>query len=140
MKNQNYQTDEKMKELRGECESKKRYLKDTVFQLETLKWLFISFVLVIFGASRYIKYTLLVLLVLDLVQSKYLFSIKWSQYLKYTVNGLIIFLFILNLRMFIPRNIVELIFVIILIYIFNEKYMKNYNLVKELESDKYEKE
>lgn len=140
MKNQNYQTDEKMREVRGECESKKRYLKDTTFQLETVKWLFISFILIIFGASRYIKYTLLVLLALDLLQTKYLFSAKWSQYLKYTVNGLIIFLFILNLRMFIPRNIVELIFVIILIYIFNEKYMKNYNLVKELESDKYEKE
>lgn len=140
MKNQNYQTDEKMREVKGECESKKRYLKDTTFQLETVKWLFISFILIIFGASRYIKYTLLVLLALDLLQTKYLFSAKWSQYLKYTVNGLIIFLFILNLRMFIPRNIVELIFVIILIYIFNEKYMKNYNLVKELESDKYEKE
>ena len=140
MKNQNYQTDEKMREVKGECESKKRYLKDTTFQLETVKWLFISFILIIFGASRYIKYTLLVLLALDLLQTKYLFSAKWSQYLKYTVNGLIIFLFILNLRIFIPRNIVELIFVIILIYIFNEKYMKNYNLVKELESDKYEKE
>ncbi len=140
MKNQNYQTDEKMREVKGECESKKRYLKDTTFQLETVKWLFISFILIIFGASRYIKYTLLVLLAFDLLQTKYLFSAKWSQYLKYTVNGLIIFLFILNLRMFIPRNIVELIFVIILIYIFNEKYMKNYNLVKELESDKYEKE
>ena len=120
MKNQNYQTDEKMREVKGECESKKRYLKDTTFQLETVKWLFISFILIIFGASRYIKYTLLVLLALDLLQTKYLFSAKWSQYLKYTVNGLIIFLFILNLRMFIPRNIVELIFVIILIYIFNE--------------------
>ena len=140
MKNQNYQTDEKMREVKGECESKKRYLKDTTFQLETVKWLFISFILIIFGASRYIKYTLLVLLALDLLQTKYLFCLKNSKYVKYLLNAVIIFLFILNLRMFILRNIVELIFVIILIYIFNEKYMKNYNLVKELESDKYEKE
>ena len=140
MKNQNYQTDEKMREVKGECESKKRYLKDTTFQLETVKWLFISFILIIFGAPRYIKYTLLVLLALDLLQTKYLFCLKNSKYVKYLLNAVIIFLFILNLRMFIPRNIVELILVIILIYIFNEKYMKNYNLVKELESDKYEKE
>jgi len=138
MKNQNYQTDEKMKEVRGECESKKRYLKDTVFQLETLKWLFISFILIIFGASRYIKYTLLVLLALDLLQTKYLFSLKWSKYLKYLVNALIIFLFILNLRMFILRNIVELIFVIMLIYIFNEKYRKNHNKFVELDGGKNE--
>lgn len=30
MKNQNYQADEKMREVKGECE-KKRYLKDTTF-------------------------------------------------------------------------------------------------------------
>lgn len=130
-------SDEKMKEVKGECE-KKRYLRDTILQLETVKWLFISFVLVIFGASRYIKYTLLVLLVLDLIQSKYLFSVKWSQYLKYTVNTLIIFLFILNLRMFITRNIIEIIVVIILIYIFNEKYRKNYNQFVELDGGKNE--
>lgn len=123
-----------------EIQEKRRYLIDTGFQIETLKWVFLSFALIIFGGFRDIKYLLLFMLVFDLIQTKYLFSAKWSQYLKYTVNGLIIFLFILNLRMFIPRNIVELIFVIILIYIFNEKYMKNYNLVKELESDKYEKE
>ena len=123
-----------------EIQEKRRYLIDTGFQIETLKWVFLSFALIIFGGFRDIKYLLLFMLVFDLIQTKYLFSAKWSQYLKYTVNGLIIFLFILNLRMFIPRNIVELIFVIILIYIFNEKYMKNYNLVKELEIDKYEKE
>ena len=55
MKNQNYQADEKMREVR-EGSEKRRYLKDTVFQLETLKWLFISFVLIIFGAAKYIKY------------------------------------------------------------------------------------
>jgi hypothetical protein len=140
MKNQNYQTDEKMREVKGECESKKRYLKDTTFQLETVKWLFISFILIIFGASRYIKYTLLVLLALDLLQTKYLFCLKNSKYVKYLLNAVIIFLFILNLRMFILRNIVELIFVIILIYIFNEKYMKNYNRFKDIEGDRYEEE
>lgn len=140
MKNQNYQTDEKMREVKGECESKKRYLKDTTFQLETVKWLFISFILIIFGSSRYIKYTLLVLLALDLLQTKYLFCLKNSKYVKYLLNAVIIFLFILNLRMFILRNIVELIFVIILIYIFNEKYMKNYNRFKDIEGDRYEEE
>lgn len=140
MKNQNYQTDEKMREVKGECKSKKRYLKDTTFQLETVKWLFISFILIIFGASRYIKYTLLVLLALDLLQTKYLFCLKNSKYVKYLLNAVIIFLFILNLRMFILRNIVELIFVIILIYIFNEKYMKNYNRFKDIEGDRYEEE
>ena len=140
IKNQNYQTDEKMREVKGECESKKRYLKDTTFQLETVKWLFISFILIIFGASRYIKYTLLVLLALDLLQTKYLFCLKNSKYVKYLLNAVIIFLFILNLRMFILRNIVELIFVIILIYIFNEKYMKNYNRFKDIEGDRYEEE
>ena len=140
MKNQNYQTDEKMREVKGECESKKRYLKDTTFQLETVKWLFISFILIIFGASRYIKYTLLVLLALDLLQTKYLFCLKNSKYVKYLLNAVIIFLFILNLRMFILRNIVELISVRILIYIFNEKYMKNYNRFKDIEGDRYEEE
>ena len=135
MKNQNYQADEKMREVKGECESKKRYLKDTTFQLETVKWLFISFILIIFGASRYIKYTLLVLLALDLLQTKYLFSLKWFRYLKYLVNTLIIFLFILNLKLFIIRNIVEVIVVIILVYIFNEKLAKIYNQFMELELD-----
>ena len=98
---------------RKEIQQKRRYLKNTGFQLETVKWLFISFVLVIFGAAKYIKYSLLLLLVWDLFQTKYLFSIKWSQYLKYLVNSVVIFLFILNLKMFIIRNIVEAILVII---------------------------
>ena len=138
MKNQNYQADEKIREVKGECESKKRYLKNTGFQLETVKWLFISFVLVIFGAAKYIKYSLLLLLVWDLFQTEYLFSIKWSRYFKYLVNALVIFLFILNLRMFIFRNVVEAIIVIVLIYIFNEKYMKNYNQFKDMECDEDE--
>lgn len=116
-----------------ELQQKRRYLKNTGFQLETVKWLFISFVLVIFGAAKYIKYSLLLLLVWDLFQTKYLFSIKWSRYFKYLVNALVIFLFILNLKMFIFRNVVEAIIVIVLIYIFNEKYMKNYNQFKDME-------
>lgn len=121
-----------------ELQQKRRYLKNTGFQLETVKWLFISFVLVIFGAAKYIKYSLLLLLVWDLFQSEYLFSIKWSRYFKYLVNALVIFLFILNLRMFIFRNVVEAIIVIVLIYIFNEKYMKNYNQFKDMECDEDE--
>lgn len=135
MKNQNYQTDEKMREVKGECESKKRYLKDTVFQLETLKWLFISFFLIIFGAAKYIKYSLLFLLVLDLFQTKYLFELKYFKYFKYVLNAVIIFLFVLNLKLFIIRNIIEVIVVIILIYIFNEKLAKIYNQFIELELD-----
>ena len=123
-----------------EIQEKRRYLIETGFQIETLKWVFLSFALIIFGGFRDIKYLLLFMLVFDLMQTKYLFSAKWSKYLKYLVNALIIFLFILNLRMFILRNIVELIFVIILIYIFNEKYMKNYNRFKDIEGDRYEKE
>lgn len=121
-----------------ELQQKRRYLKNTGFQLETVKWLFISFVLVIFGAAKYIKYSLLLLLVWDLFQTEYLFSIKWSRYFKYLVNALVIFLFILNLRMFIFRNVVEAIIVIVLIYIFNEKYMKNYNQFKDMECDEDE--
>ena len=121
-----------------ELQQKRRYLKNTGFQLETVKWLFISFVLVIFGAAKYIKYSLLLLLVWDLFQTKYLFSIKWSRYFKYLVNVLVIFLFILNLKMFIFRNVVEAIIVIVLIYIFNEKYMKNYNRFKDMECDEDE--
>ena len=121
-----------------ELQQKRRYLKNTGFQLETVKWLFISFVLVIFGAAKYIKYSLLLLLVWDLFQTKYLFSIKWSRYFKYLVNTLVIFLFILNLKMFIFRNVVEAIIVIVLIYIFNEKYMKNYNQFKDMECDEDE--
>lgn len=132
MKNQNYQADEKMREVKGECE-KKRYLKDTVFQLETLKWLFISFFLIIFGAAKYIKYSLLFLLVLDLFQTKYLFELKYFKYFKYVLNAVIIFLFVLNLKLFIIRNIIEVIVVIILIYIFNEKLAKIYNQFIELE-------
>ena len=123
---------------RKEIQQKRRYLKNTEFQLETVKWLFISFVLVIFGAAKYIKYSLLLLLVWDLFQTKYLFSIKWSQYLKYLVNSVVIFLFIINLKMFIIRNIVEAIIVIVMIYIFNEKYMKNYNRFKDMECDEDE--
>ena len=122
-----------------EIQEKRRYLLDTGFQIETLKWVFLSFVLIIFGGFRDIKYLLLSMLVFDLMQTKYLFNVKLSKYLKYLVNALIIFLFILNLRMFILRNVVELIFVIMLIYIFNEKYMKNYNRLKDIEGDKYEK-
>ena len=121
-----------------ELQQKGRYLKNTGFQLETVKWLFISFVLVIFGAAKYIKYSLLLLLVWDLFQTEYLFSIKWSRYFKYLVNALVIFLFILNLKMFIFRNVVEAIIVIVLIYIFNEKYMKNYNQFKDMECDEDE--
>ena len=121
-----------------ELQQKRRYLKNTGFQLETVKWLFISFVLVIFGAAKYIKYSLLLLLVWDLFQTEYLFSIKWSRYFKYLVNVLVIFLFILNLKMFIFRNVVEAIIVIVLIYIFNEKYMKNYNQFKDMECDEDE--
>lgn len=121
-----------------ELQQKRRYLKNTGFQLETVKWLFISFVLVIFGAAKYIKYSLLLLLVWDLFQTEYLFSIKWSRYFKYLVNALVIFLFILNLKMFIFRNVVEAIIVIVLIYIFNEKYMKNYNQFKDMECDEDE--
>lgn len=131
-------TDERTKEMKGECESKKRYLKDTVFQLETLKWLFISFALIIFGAARYIKYILLFLLVWDLFQTKYLFCLKNSKYVKYLLNVVIIVLFIMNLKIFIIRNIIEAIVVIILIYIFNEKYKKNYNQFEECDGGKNE--
>ena len=137
MKNQNYQADEKMREVR-EGSEKRRYLKDTVFQLETLKWLFISFVLIIFGAAKYIKYMLLFLLIWDLFQSKYLFELKYFKYLKYALNAVIILLFIMNLKMFIIRNIIEAIVVIILIYIFNERYRKNYNQFEEWNGDKNE--
>lgn len=121
-----------------EIQEKRRYLLDTGFQIETLKWVFLSFALIIFGGFRNIKYLLLFMLVFDLMQTKYLFNVKWSKYLKYLVNALIIFLFILNLRMFILRNIVELIFVIMLIYIFNEKYRKNHNKFVELDGGKNE--
>jgi len=60
----------------------RRYLIDTLFQLETLKWVFLSFVLIIFGGFRYIKYLLLLILVWDLLQTKYLFSLKWFKNLK----------------------------------------------------------
>ncbi len=123
----------------NEIRQKKRYLKDTGFQIETLKWVFLSFVLIIFGGFRYIKYLLLFLLVYDLIQTKYLFSVKWSKYLKYLLNTLVIFLFILNLKMFIMRNVVEAILVIILVYIFNQKYIKNYNKFKDLGGDTDEK-
>lgn len=125
-------TDEKTKEMKGECENKKRYLKDTVFQVESLKWLFISFALIIFGAAKHIKYMLLFLLVWDLFQTKYLFELKHFKYLKYTLNTVIILLFIMNLKMFIIRNIIEAIIIIILVYIFNEKLAKNYNQIMEL--------
>lgn len=116
-------------------EMQRRYLKDTLFQLETLKWVFLSFVLIIFGGFRYIKYLLLLMLVWDLLQTKYLFSLKWFRDLKYIVNALIIFLFILNLKLFIPRNIVEAILVIILVYVFNQKYIKNYDKFRDLGGD-----
>lgn len=58
-----------------EMQEKRRYLKETLFQLETLKWVFLSFVLIIFGGFRYIKYLLLLMLVWDLLQTKYLFSL-----------------------------------------------------------------
>lgn len=138
MKNQNYQTDEKMREVKGECESKKRYLKDTAFQLEMIKWLFLSFTLIIFGASRYIKYCLLLLLVWDLFQTKYLFGIKYFKhfkYFKYLLNTIIILLFIMNLKMLIIRNVIEAILIIILIYILNQKFAKTYNEFMELELD-----
>lgn len=118
-----------------EMQEKRRYLKETLFQLETLKWVFLSFVLIIFGGFRYIKYLLLLMLVWDLLQTKYLFSLKWFKNLKYIVNSLIIFLFILNLKLFIPRNIVEAILVIILVYVFNQKYIKNYDKFRDLGGD-----
>ena len=135
MKNQNYQADEKMREVKGECESKKRYLKDTAFQLEMIKWLFLSFTLIIFGASRYIKYCLLLLLVWDLFQTKYLFGIKYFKHFKYLLNTIIILLFIMNLKMLIIRNVIEAILIIILIYILNQKFAKTYNEFMELELD-----
>lgn len=128
-------TEERAKEMKGECENKKRYLKDTVFQQEIIKWLFISFALIIFGAARYIKYVLLLLLVWDLFQTKYLFRLKYFKHLKYALNTVIIILFIMNLKMFIIRNIVELILIIILVYIFNQKIAKAYNQFIELELD-----
>ena len=51
------------------------------------------------------------------------------------MNALIIFLFILNLKLFIARNVVEAILVIFLIYIFNQKYIKNYDKFKKLGGD-----
>lgn len=116
-------------------EMQRRYLLDTLFQLETLKWVFLSFVLIIFGGFRYIKYLLLLILVWDLLQTKYLFSLKWLKNLKYLVNGLIIFLFILNLKLFIIRSIIEVVVVIILVYVFNQKYIKNYEKFKNLGGD-----
>ena len=139
MRNKKKEVNERKRKAK-EIQEKRRYLLDTGFQIETLKWVFLSFALIIFGGFRDIKYFLLSMLVFDLMQTKYLFNVKLSKYLKYLVNALIIFLFILNLRMFILRNVVELIFVIMLIYIFNEKYMKNYNRLKDIEGDKYEKE
>ena len=62
-------------------------------------------------------------------------SLKWFKNLKYIVNALIIFLFILNLKLFIPRNIVEAILVIILVYVFNQKYIKNYDKFRDLGGD-----
>ena len=44
----------------------------------------------------------------------------------------------MNLKMFIIRNIIEAIVVIILIYIFNERYRKNYNQFEEWNGDKNE--
>lgn len=118
-----------------EMQEKKRYLIDTGFQIETLKWIAVSFILIVFGCFRHLKYLLLLILVLDLLQTKYLFGLKWFKYLKYLVNTVIIFLFILNLKMFIMRNVVEAILVIILVYIFNQKYIKNYNQFKDLGGD-----
>jgi hypothetical protein len=118
-----------------EMQEKRRYLIDTLFQVETLKWLFISFILIVFGCFRHLKYLLLIALVLDLLQTKYLCNLKWFKYLKYLMNALIIFLFILNLKLFIARNVVEAILVIFLIYIFNQKYIKNYSKFKNLGGD-----
>ena len=75
------------------------------------------------------------MLVLDLFQTKYLFELKYFKYFKYVLNAVIIFLFVLNLKLFIIRNIIEVIVVIILIYIFNEKLAKIYNQFIELELD-----
>ena len=118
-----------------EMQEKRRYLIDTLFQLETLKWIFLSCVLLVFGCFRHLKYLLLIALVLDLLQPKYLCNLKWFKYLKYLMNALIIFLFILNLKLFIARNVVEAILVIFLIYIFNQKYIKNYDKFKNLGGD-----
>lgn len=134
MRNKKKEVNERKRKAK-EIHEKKRYLIDTGFQLETLKWLFISFILIVFGCFRHLKYLLLIALVLDLLQTKYLFSLRWFKYLKYLMNGIIIFLFILNLRLFISRNIVEVIVVIILVYIFNQKYIKNYDKFRDLGGD-----
>ena len=59
----------KQANARNGKEMQRRYLIDTLFQLETLKWVFLSFVLIIFGGFRYIKYLLLLILVWDLLQT-----------------------------------------------------------------------
>ena len=134
MRNKKKEVNERKRKAK-EIQEKRRYLIDTLFQLETLKWVFLSFVLIIFGGFRHIKYSLLLILVLDLLQTKYLFGLKWFKYLKYLTNALIIFLFILNLKLFIARNVVEAILVIFLIYIFNQKYIKNYDKFNNLGGD-----
>lgn len=134
MRNKKKEVNERKRKAK-EIHEKKRYLIDTGFQLETLKWLFISFILIVFGCFRHLKYLLLITLVLDLLQTKYLFSLRRFKYLKYLMNGIIIFLFILNLKLFIARNVVEAILVIFLIYIFNQKYIKNYDKFKNLGGD-----
>ena len=60
----------KQANARNGKEMQRRYLIDTLFQLETLKWVFLSFVLIIFGGFRYIKYLLLLILVWDLLQNQ----------------------------------------------------------------------
>ena len=106
----------KQANARNGKEMKKRYLIDTLFQLETLKWVFLSCVLLVFGCFRHLKYLLLIALVLDLLQTKYLCNLKWFKYLKYLMNTLIIFLFILNLNMKSPETIFSsLLYVLIVI-------------------------
>lgn len=134
MRNKKREVNERKRKAK-EIQEKKRYLIDTGFQLETLKWLFISFILIVFGCFRHLKYLLLIALVLDLLQTKYLFRLRWFKYLKYLMNAIIIFLFILNLKLFISRNVIEAILVIFLIYIFNQKYIKNYDEFKNLGGD-----
>ena len=134
MRNKKKEVNERKRKAK-KIQEKRRYLIDTGFQLETLKWLFISFILIVFGCFRHLKYLLLITLVLDLLQTKYLFSLRWFKYLKYLMNAIIIFLFILNLKLFISRNVIEAILVIFLIYIFNQKYIKNYDKFKSLGGD-----
>ena len=114
MRNKKKEVNERKRKAK-KIQEKRRYLIDTGFQLETLKWLFISFILIVFGCFRHLKYLLLITLVLDLLQTKYLFSLRWFKYLKYLMNAIIIFLFILNLKLFISRNVIEAILVIFLI-------------------------